>query len=113
MILLITACSKEVPLLSTSEASSHIGKEARVQGKVYLCHACGSDPGAKWKLCLDGKPGEEPFAVIVPAELVEKLGPEKIKEWEGKQIEVHGVIGEFKGRPEIELSCLSCLKVNS
>jgi DNA/RNA endonuclease YhcR with UshA esterase domain len=100
-----------VPVLTTIEASTHLGREARVRGRVHTCHACKGGLEGSWKLCLDAPCGSEPFAALLKPEVVRTLGEEKLRALEGKTVEIHGTITEFRGRPEIILSCPRCLTV--
>jgi len=99
------------PVLTTAEAAAHLGREVRVRGRVFACHACKGGLEGSWKLCLDAPCGSEPFAALLKPEVVRALGQDKLRALEGKTIEVHGIITEFKGRPEIAVSCPKCLHI--
>lgn len=107
----LAGCSTQPAVLTTVEAKTHVGREARVRGQVFTCHACQGSRDGSWKICLDAPCGSEPFAVILKPEVVQALGEEKLRGLEGKTILAHGQITEYKGRPEIVLHCPACLEV--
>jgi DNA/RNA endonuclease YhcR with UshA esterase domain len=99
------------PVITTAEAAAHLGREVRIRGRVFTCHACKGGLEGSWKLCLDAPCGSEPFAALLKPEVVRTLGEEKIQALEGKTVEIHGTITEFRGRPEIQVACPHCITV--
>lgn len=99
------------PVLTTAEAAAHLGKEVRIRGRVFTCHACKGGLEGSWKLCLDAPCGSEPFAVLLKPDVVQALGEDTLRTLEGRTVEIHGTVTEFKGRPEIQLACPHCLKI--
>jgi DNA/RNA endonuclease YhcR with UshA esterase domain len=88
-----------------------LGREVRIRGRVFTCHACKGGLEGSWKLCLDAPCGSEPFAAILKPEVVRTLGEEKLQALEGRTVEIHGIVTEFQGRPEIVVHCPKCLEL--
>lgn len=108
------SCAPEAaapPVLTTAEAAAHLGREVRIRGRVFTCHACKGGLEGSWKLCLDAPCGSEPFAAILKPEVVRTLGEEKLRALEGRTVEIHGIVTEFRGRPEIQVVCTHCITV--
>lgn len=110
----LAACGPEasLPVLDTTAAKDHIGQVRHVEGTVSVCVECGHLPGKPLKLLLD-KPEDspEPFAVLVPGEILDQWNPPLDQQVQGKRIRVHGKIDQFRGRPEIVVTCPRCVEI--
>lgn len=111
----LASCSLEMeklPVLDTASAKDHVGEVRQVEGVVRVCVECEKSPGKPLKLLLD-KPeeGPEPFAVLIPADVLQELPPSWPALVQGQKLRVHGKIEEFRGRPEITVTCPRCLEI--
>ena len=96
--------------LGTQEASSHVGEQKVVCGKVDGTYYGKSLRGRPTFLNLDGRYPRQPFTVVIWGEHRHLFGtPEK--RLLGQRICVSGRIGEYRGIPQIVLRSPAQLKV--
>jgi DNA/RNA endonuclease YhcR with UshA esterase domain len=94
------------------EAKNYIGERVTVYGPVVSTHYASTSRGRPTFLNL-GKPYPDPgrFTVVIWGENRYKFSPPPESYYMGKTISVTGLVTEYKGVPEIEVSSPSQIEV--
>lgn len=102
LLCVVTARSKASDCISIHEAGQHIGETKCVTGQVVRVKV-----GAKGVHFLDFCEDEMacPFTVVVFANDLKDVGD--VRRLAGRNIEIHGAVKAYEGRPEIILSRIS------
>lgn len=94
------AQTSDIPTLTAAEAKGHIGKKAKVCGRVVSSHYAESSPLQPTFLNLDKPYPKQVFTVLIPGWAREKFSEPEV-EYKDKKICVTGKITLYRGVPEI------------
>jgi hypothetical protein len=93
-----TVRADDVP---ASEASSHVGETATVCGRVTGVHYAANSKGKPTFINFDKPYPSQDFTVMVWDD--DRAGFGNLDKYTGRQICAHGVITEYRGKPEMIL----------
>jgi endonuclease/exonuclease/phosphatase family metal-dependent hydrolase len=86
-----------LPVIDWKDAGNYVDKNVVVQGKIVLTKNTG-------KMCFLNFDAARSFTAIVREPVLKKFSQPPEKMYDQKVVRIHGVISEYKGKPQIEIS---------